>query len=493
MFERITPEAAGISSQRVADFVSLLERRGLATHSVLMMKGDRIFAEYYWAPFNADFCHRMYSETKSYVSVAIGLLEEDGLLNLDDRIASFFEDKFDHELNEFLGELTVREMLCMTTCRSGNNWFSFDEPDRTKLYFRRTQEGLHPSGTVWEYDSSGSQVLSALVERLAQKSLFDFLTERIFRYLGTFKTAEILKTKNDDSWGDSALLCTARDMASFGRLLMNGGKYGGKQLINAEYVAKATSAVVDNRENCHGNVFAHGYGYQIWRTEQNSFAFNGMGCQFTICTPDKDLLFVITGDNQGNASAANIIVGAYMDLIVSSAKSSPLEEDREGEALLAKATADLKLRALNGMADSPMREKINGKTFVCRGNHAGITKFSFVFNGDEGEFKYTNAQGDKVIPFGINKNVFGKFPELGYSDEHGGIKTENGFMYNDAVSLCWTQENKLWMFVQIIDRYFGNMSASFSFKDNMVVCRMTKAAEDFLGEYIGDIVAEMKD
>ena len=484
---------AGISSGKVADFISLLERRGLVTHSVLMMKGDRIFAEYYWSPFHAEFCHRMYSETKSYVAIAIGLLEEDGLLNLDDRIASFFEDKFDHELNEFLGELTVREMLTMTTCRSGNYWFTLDDPDRTRLYFRKLKDGgSHPSGTVWEYDSSGSQVLSALVERLSGKSLFDFLYERIFCHLGTFKTAEILKTKNDDSWGDSALVCTARDMASFGRLLMKGGNHGGRQLINAEYVAKATSAVVDNRENCHGSVFAHGYGYQIWRTEQNSFAFNGMGCQFTVCTPDKDLLFVITGDNQGNSSASNVIVGAYMDLIVSTAKDGPLEDSREEQNRLAEVTSDLKLRSLCGMADSPLREKIDGKTFICRENHAGITKFSFVFRGDEGEFRYTNEQGDKVIPFGVNKNVFGKFPHLGYSDGHGGIRTKNGFMYKDAVSLCWTQENKIWMFIQIIDRYFGNCSVSFSFKGNMAVCRMAKTAEDFLGEYVGDIVAEME-
>ena len=181
-----------------------------------------------------------------------------------------------------------------------------------------------------------------------------------------------------------------------------------------------------------------------------------------------------------------------MDLIVSSASETPLAENKAAQDSLAEVTADLNLRALCGMADSPMREKIDGKTFICRENHAGITKFCFNFMGDHGEFCYTNAQGDKVIPFGVNKNVFGKFPELGYSDDHGGTVTKNGFMYKDAVSLCWSQENKLWMFIQIIDRYFGNCSASFSFKGNMAVCRMNKTAEDFLGEYVGDIVAEME-
>ena len=489
MFERISPEAAGVASEKVFEFVSTLERRGLNTHSLLLMKGDRVFGEFYWAPFDKDFCHRMYSETKSYVSVAIGLLEEDGVLDLDGKIASYFPEKFDSELPEFMAELTVREMLTMTTCRPGNYWFSFDEPDRTKLYFR-PGDGTRPSGTVWEYDSSGSQVLGALVEKLSGMCLFDFLNSRIFSHLGTFKTAEILKTKNEDSWADSALVCTTRDMASFGRLLMKGGNHNGKQLINSGYVAKATGAVVDNRENCHGNVFAHGYGYQIWRTEQNSFAFNGMGCQFTVCTPDKDLLMVITGDNQGNAAAASTIIGAYMDLIVSPAEKVPLAENEAWKKKLDSLGESLKLRAIRGMADSPLRGEIEGKTYICRENHAGITKFSFSFSGDEGVLHYTNAQGDKEIPFGINKNLFGKFPQLGYADGHGGIVTENGFMYNDAVSACWTQENKLWIFVQIIDRYFGNCSMSFSFKDGWAVCRMQKTAEDFLNEYQGTIVAQ---
>ncbi|MBR4940745.1 MAG: serine hydrolase [Clostridia bacterium] len=489
MFDRITAEQAGISSEKVADFISTLERRGLVTHSVLLMKGDRIYGEYYWAPFDRDFCHRMYSQTKSYVAIAIGLLEEDGLLNLDDTIASHFPEKAEQPMAEYLDKLTIRQMLTMTTCGYSRSWVGDpDQLDRTRTYLG-PRSYTRPAGTIWEYDSTGSQVMGTLVEKITGKSLFDFLYERIFSHLGTFKTAEILKFRNGDSWSDSALVCTPRDMASFGRLLMKGGNWNGKQLINSAYVAKATSAVVDNRENCHGNVFAHGYGYQIWRTEQNSFAFNGMGCQFTICTPDKDLLLVITGDNQGNGAASNIIVGAYMDLIVSSASENALPEDEKAEAVLESAASDLKLKALSGKSDTPFRTEIDGKTYFCEANNLGMTKFRFDFKGDEGEFSYTNAQGDKVIPFGVNKNVFGKFPELGYSDGVGGVRIENGFMYNDAVSLCWTEEKKLWMFVQIIDRYFGNFSACFAFDGDMAVCKFTKTAEDFLERYEGGFKA----
>jgi hypothetical protein len=77
MFERITPEQAGVSSRHVKKYIDSLLRHHINMHSVLMMKGESLFCEAYWAPFDRNFCHRMYSQTKSYVSVAIGLLEEE--------------------------------------------------------------------------------------------------------------------------------------------------------------------------------------------------------------------------------------------------------------------------------------------------------------------------------------------------------------------------------------------------------------------------------
>ena len=88
MFEIITPEKAGISSLTVKKFLETLERRGLVMHSVLLMRGDNIFSENYWAPFDKDFCHRMYSQTKSFVGVAIGILEGEGKLSISDTVAS---------------------------------------------------------------------------------------------------------------------------------------------------------------------------------------------------------------------------------------------------------------------------------------------------------------------------------------------------------------------------------------------------------------------
>ena len=493
MFERISPEAAGISSDKIVKFINKLEQRGAIMHSLLIMRHGKVLTENYWAPFDKDFCHRMYSQTKSYAAIGIGLLEEEGKLSLDDKVADIFPDKIDGEISVHLKEQTVRQMLTMTTVGNPVNWFyDTKNPDRTHIYFNERTKA-HPAGTVWEYDSAGSQVLCAIVERLSGMPLLDYLKSKLFNKMGTFKTANILKTRNEDSWGDSALLCTTRDMASFGQLLMDGGTWEGERLMNEKFVKEATSKQVDNTQTWYNTCFYHGYGYQIWRTEQNGFAFVGMGDEITIALPDRGLLFVCTADHQGTSNIIrNILVHYFFDYIVDELSDEPLPEDKAAEERLALRTKDLKLRSMQGLSDSAFRKELDGKVYTCQKNPMGISKVCFRFSedGKGGELHYTNEQGDKVIPFGVNHNVFGKFPELGYSNDHGGLRTTDGFMYKDAVSLAWLEEKKLILFVQIIDRYFGLTSMVFAFRDNYFTAQFDKVGEDFLGKYAGEMWGE---
>ena len=179
-------------------------------------------------------------------------------------------------------------------------------------------------------------------------------------------------------------------------------------------------------------------------------------------------------------------MNGFFDIVYSNMGDAPLAKDEAAEKVLAEETADLKLFAVTGAEDSPMRAELDGAVYECAENPMGWTKFSFHFNdATSGELHYTNAQGDKVLPFGVNHNVFGKFPQLGYSNDKGATRTTDGFMYKDAVSFAWLQDNKIIIDVQIIDRYFGNMSMIFAFRDGECGFKMTKTAEDFLDEYQG--------
>ena len=469
-----TPEKAGISEATIQRFLSELQRRGINMHSVLMLRGNDIFYEKYWAPFHKDMPHRMYSVTKSFVAVAVGFLMEEGKLSLDDPIISYFPDKLPKTLSPYLEKQTIRHMLMMSTAMVGINWFKPGVYDRTKFYFSETPN--RPSGTLFDYDSCGSYILGALVERVSGMGLFDYLNKKLLHRLGGFENATILLSPDGVAWGDSAMVCTPRALMNFARFVMNLGVWEGERLLGEDYLKDATSCQITNDLECRKGYNRFGYGYQIWRTEQNGFAFHGMGDQYAICIPEKDFIFVCTGDNQYNDCASEILFRAVFDILIPDEENVGIEND---------------LSAAYGCAHSDFAEKISGKTFQCDSNPMGIKWLRLNFAGGEGEFVYENAQGEKVLPFGMKKNIFCKFPQLGYSDERGNVHEITDFKYDCASSAGWIEEKKLQLRVQIIDRYFGSMVATFGFLDESTLAvRMIKHAEDFLNEYDGWIAAK---
>ena len=71
------------------DFVKLIESESLPVEAVAIADGDAIIAERHFVP---DQDRNIYSHTKSYVSTAIGIAIEDGLLSLDSRLVDSFPE-----------------------------------------------------------------------------------------------------------------------------------------------------------------------------------------------------------------------------------------------------------------------------------------------------------------------------------------------------------------------------------------------------------------
>ena len=122
--------------------------------------------------------------------------------------------------------------------------------------------------------------------------------------------------------------------------------------------------------------------------------------------------------------------------------------------------------------------------YVLCENDMGITKIGLEFKDGKGYFNYTNAQGDKTLEFGMCENAFGLFPQEGYADEVGGVYTPGHYL-KCAASAAWVMPHQLFIKVQIIDKYFGNMNIMLGFVGNQVSMFMKSAAEDFLEEYQG--------
>lgn len=481
-----TPEQAGISSRYVKAFYQALADYHLSTHSVILARGNSIFSESYYAPFDKDFKHRMYSVSKSFISAAVGFCLQDGLLSLEDRVTDYFPAYLNEKTDDVMKSATIRDLLHMESSIESfpKKWFYLNTEDRVETYFRVSSQ-KYP-GSLFTYDSSGSFLLNVIVEKLTGKPFLQYLQEKALNDIGFSKDAYCIQTPGGHSFGDSGVMCTARDLLLFARFMMNRGAWDGKQYLDPTYMDEALNTGVFNRDDygftSHGS---YGYGYLIWGAPNGGFAFLGMGNQIALCDVQHEFIFIINSDNQGNTYGYEHIYEAIYHQIIDHLEDKPLPEDAEALAELRAIETSQKLFFLPEKPQSPLAAKISGKKFTCSKNPMGIRWFRVELDGEKGMFSYENGQGEKSFPFGFGKNLFAKFPQSGYSDLVAGAPCE-GNLYDAAFSADWCEENKLRIRVQIIDKYFGNLAILLGFADEShATLRMTKTAEAFLDEYQG--------
>ena len=114
--KKAEPETVGLSKERITEFVGRLHEAEIPLHSLIVIKDDRLVFEAYQKPYGPDELHRMFSVTKSMVSLAIGLLADEGKLSLDDHIVDYFPEKLPEHVHPYIKALTIRNMLTMRAC-----------------------------------------------------------------------------------------------------------------------------------------------------------------------------------------------------------------------------------------------------------------------------------------------------------------------------------------------------------------------------------------
>lgn len=459
-------------------------------HSVLMMRGGDVCFEGYWEPYTRDSLQRMYSQTKSLVGIAIGMLEYEGKLSIDDEVYKYFPDKLEKPLPEMLRKQTIRNNLMMCTSTECPDWFTNADKDRVHLYFNSPVITKAP-GTLFEYDSAGTQVLGCLAERISGMSPLDYIRSKT----GLFKNAKMLKVPTGESWCDSSLICPIGEIAEFGRFVMNGCIDGnGRETVSREFLKDAVSCLVSTDSTGFFSYKALGYGYQIWHTSEDGFAFFGMGNQLTICIPSKDFVFSCTADDQGYPEGRRVIMDALFEDIV----------PKLDEAFDRDYKPSLSLKHAEGNVNSPIAPAIDGVRYVAVGNKntgfdptdgsdgmnpMGIRWFTLDFMNDSLDFVFENATGVKKITAGACKNIIDLFPEEGYSRETGGMRAP-GNKYRAAFSYAFRGANNLLIQCRIIDEYLGNLSVFFGFDGDYATVRFVKNAENFLNEYSGVMICK---
>lgn len=492
MFGRTTPEKAGISSEKVLEFFKTIDVANLNTHSVIMAKGNDIFAESYYKPFHKDYLHRMYSISKSFIAIAVGLAYTEGLLSLEDKVMDYFPELKEDNPNDFAADVTIRDMLTMSTnCCGHFPWYQNCE-SRLRAYFSMKVSNKLP-GTLFFYDSIGSYILNCIVEKLTGKEFLEYLKEKVLLELGFSKESYTLYAPGGYTIGDSGVMCTSRDLLLFTRFVAQYGEWNGKQYIDREFMKQAVTKQVHNNIINGVNYYgSHGYGYLIWCMPDDGFALLGMGDQLAICDTKHDFVFVITSDNQADTSTSRMLIFHELyKTVIDQMSDSSLNDDPVAYELLENYTKNCRLVSVSGSKNSSIADCVNGKQYELTQNPIGIEYFKLHIGSDNGELEFYKNGEVKKLSFGMCENVLGFFPENERNSDTAAKMIEG--KYSCATSAAWVRDNKFVIKSQIIDTYFGCVYFYIEFKDDSVTLLCKKSGQYPLDEYNGYAVGKQSD
>jgi CubicO group peptidase (beta-lactamase class C family)/acetyl esterase/lipase len=289
---RSTPELQGVSSAQVRSFVKAVDEQVDAMHSFMLVRHGHVVAEGWWSPEAADKPHILWSLSKSFTSTAVGLAVAEGKLDIDDKVLSFLPEDAPAEPSDNLRAMRVRDLLTMSSGHEPTPRLNNDDVWTKKFLATPVP---HQPGSKFLYNTPATYMLSAIVQKVTGQTVLDYLTSRLFEPLGIEKPTWETSPQGI-SIGGYGLYLRTEDIAKFGQLYLQQGKWNGKQLLPAEWIAVATSKQVENAQAPSGGNpdWREGYGFQFWQCRHGAYRGDGKDGQFCIVLPQQDAVIAIT-------------------------------------------------------------------------------------------------------------------------------------------------------------------------------------------------------
>lgn len=393
-FETSTPEAQGVSSQAILDFVNAVEEQVDALHSFMLLRHGHVIAQGWWAPYSADSPHMLYSLSKSFTATAIGLAIDEGLLSLDHTVISFFPEETPAEPSANLKAMRIRDLLAM------NTGHELDTTDRIthadSVTWVEAYLGLpveFKPGTHFVYNSGASFMLSAILQKVTGETLLAYLTPRLFEPLG-IKNPTWESNPQGINMGGWGLKVTTEDIAKFGQLYLQKGLWQGQSLLGEDWIKAASSRQTSNGSNPESD-WEQGYGYQFWRCRHNIYRGDGAFGQYCIIMPEQDAVLAITG-GLGNMQKPMTLA---WDILLPAMEDHSLPENAPVQKKLQNKLTTLALKAVSGEVTSPHAQKSTG-TWIFAQNPYGIKSMLFDFSENPVTIMVRDKTGERRMTCG---------------------------------------------------------------------------------------------
>lgn len=432
---RSTPRAEGVDPKAVCALLRYYDQHQAGVHSIMILRHDKVVAEGWWAPYRPEFTNMLFSMSKSFTSIAVGFAVQEGLLTIQDKLLDFFPDVLPEgaEPCGYMKELTIRDVLRMATGHVTEPSIEKEGEERWIFQFLSSYIEKEP-GSHYLYNTAGTYMLSAVIQKLTGLTVEEYLTPRLFEPLGFGEHRWELSPEGVTTGGFGLNLCT-EDIAKFGVFLRNRGSYDGKQLLDPHWIDEATAKQMEYTG--HMNIDSRqGYGYQFWRCQpENSYRGAGAFAQFCIVLPDQEMVIAVTS---GAQDTQPVLTALWEILLPGVGKELPEDTDEVLTKELTEFAKGLTMPVVPGKRDAP-GVRFWDQTYDVSKNVLGLERVSF-HRGEENSVTLTIGGKESTVNVGflIWKDSVLNTPSLAEPQSFRPlVPTDN------RVSCCggWTSDN----------------------------------------------------
>ena len=405
LMEPATPESQGVSSAALLKWIDACEKTfdagpDGALHGFVIVRHGKVIAEGSWKPFDTlNETHMLYSHSKSFTSSAIGFLADEGRIDLDERLVDIFSNEVPATVSVNLAQLRVRDLLTMNVgkqdhlLRNGGDWVrQFLSKDFTRK-----------PGTGFRYDSDATYMLAAIVERKSGEKMMDYLKRKMFDKIGIAK-AWTTTSPQGIPCGGWGMNMTTRELARFGQLYLDCGKWNGEHLLSPDWVSLATTRQtwsgwinIGAKKIGEGSDWEQGYGFQFWRCRHGAYRADGANGQYTVVMPNEDAVVSVhagLGDMQKE-------LDLIWDNLLPAMKDAPLPENPAAESALKDRLAKLAIKPVFvGVGFDPAK---NSWAFELKENSRGFKSVRFDLKGGEIICTLVTRAGEQRFPAGAGE------------------------------------------------------------------------------------------
>ena len=449
---RSNPEAEGVSSQSILDFIDAVANSKHEFHSIMVLRHGKVIAEAWWAPYRPDLKHTMYSVSKSFTSTAIGFAVSEKRLTVEDKVLSFFPEYSPDSVSPNLAELRVKDLLSMSVGQSTDPTGMVVSRDSNWVKGFLALPIQYKPGSRFLYNSLATYMLSAIVQKLTGQKTIDYLKPRLFDPLGiTGMDWEIDPMgRNVGGWG---LRVKTEDMAKFGLLYLQKGKWNGEQILPEAWIEEATTKKIDQAPTATDSVrrvndWVQGYCYQFWRSRYNSYRGDGAFGQYILVWPEQDAVVIITSETSSMQGELDLV----FKHLLPGFKTGTLPADKKTLSALKQRLASLSLPKPAAGINSSTAQKISGKTFDLASNQTNYNEISFKNAGKDLQVDLKSDKARYKISFASGAWKFGETQKLGPSLVARAKAHFKGLPPSKiAGSYRWKDENTLELTLRYID------------------------------------------